>query len=343
MAEQPPRDPAQDLSNHPGKPRELPRYVPYQPVLPGVGAANPAAAASPAANPPAPVARLQRDAAELSGQRGPGADLDGELNFEAMAEEVAGPKATQAIQTAAALGELGVVATLGAVATAYARTTFDPEAVSASLSAFATHLQNVGEQVMAVPGVGDALMAFGGVGAIASGVGMLNDALQAQDQGRGVFAAATAAAGAAKLVGGVATALSPFFPPLAAVGGLLTLSGVGLQLGAMAVGAATAPEGEPSGGAASEPTMGPNFLAKAFAGAQSFFRQSSAAAAQLMGPPNGGLVLATVSVGAGPGGPAPSGPRGGGAEEGLARLIGNHGAAMVGPGGGGAFSWLGLR
>jgi hypothetical protein len=140
---------------------------------------------------------------------------------------------------AAALGELGVVGALAEVAKAYASTTFDPAAISASLGKFAENLQNVSSQVQSLPGVGDALLGLGGLGAIVSGIKGLREGISAaksaQDTPEKVQASLGAAAGAAKIVGGVAAALTPFCPPLGAVGAAVIAAGVAMDAGKLAM------------------------------------------------------------------------------------------------------------
>jgi hypothetical protein len=141
--------------------------------------------------------------------------------------------------TAARLGELGVVGALAAVAKAYTQTTFDPEAIGASLGKLVDNLQHVTGQLQALPGVGDALLALGGVGAIVSGVHGLCEGIaaakSAEDTPEKVQASLGAAAGAAKIVGGLALALTPFCPTLGAIGAILTAAGTAMDAGRAAL------------------------------------------------------------------------------------------------------------
>jgi hypothetical protein len=140
---------------------------------------------------------------------------------------------------ATALGELGVVGALAEVAKAYTQTTFDPAAIGSSLGKLADNLQQITSKVKCMPGVGDALTELGGLGSIISGVKSLREgvaaAKSAEDTPEKVQASVGAAAGAAKIVGGLATALSPFCAPLGAVGAALTAAGVAFDAGKVAM------------------------------------------------------------------------------------------------------------
>jgi hypothetical protein len=130
------------------------------------------------------------------------------------------------------LGELGVVGTLSQVAVAFSQTTFKPTELAESLGKFASNLTDVGEKLNHIPGIGAALAPFGGVGGIVTGVQNLKTEIASvKADGLNLSNGLGAAAAAARLVGGVALALSPFCAPLAAVGSSITLAGAGLELG----------------------------------------------------------------------------------------------------------------
>jgi hypothetical protein len=130
------------------------------------------------------------------------------------------------------LGELGVVSAIGQVAAAYTRTTFDPGQIADSLGAFAKNLSGVADKLQQVPGVSEALSIFGGTGAIAAGALQLKSELEAaREKGPSLSAGLGAAAAAAQLVGGVATALTPLCPALAGAGAAILTAGAALKLG----------------------------------------------------------------------------------------------------------------
>lgn len=130
------------------------------------------------------------------------------------------------------LGELGVVGTLTQVAVAFSRTTFNPGELAESLGSFASNLTDVSEKLTAIPGIGAALAPFGGIGGIVTGVTQLKTEIASvREDGLNLGNGLGAAAAAARLVGGVAMALSPFCAPLAAVGGSITMAGAAFELG----------------------------------------------------------------------------------------------------------------
>lgn len=136
---------------------------------------------------------------------------------------------------AKALGELGVVSSLSQVAVAYARTPVSFSNLADSLEAFATNLTKVTDQLQHVPGVGEALLAFGGVGGVVSGVmGFKEELKSIQQDGLNLGNGLGVAASAAQFVGGVATALGTVCPALAPVGASIMAAGAGLKLGKLA-------------------------------------------------------------------------------------------------------------
>lgn len=151
--------------------------------------------------------------------------------------ETAGAKGpggpTQQLGDAAkALGELGVIASLTQVATAYTQTRVNFADMAGSLEAFAGNLSKVSEQLAGVPGVSEALAAFGGVGGIVSGVmGFKEELANVKQDGLNLGNGLGVAASAAQLVGGVATALGALAPPLAPVGASILAAGAALKLG----------------------------------------------------------------------------------------------------------------
>jgi hypothetical protein len=133
---------------------------------------------------------------------------------------------------AKALGELGVIASLTQVATAYTQTRVNFSDMASSLEAFAGNMSKVSEQLARVPGVSEALAAFGGVGGIVSGVmGFKEELDRVKQDGLNLGNGLGAAASAAQLVGGVATALGALCPPLAPVGASIMAAGAALKLG----------------------------------------------------------------------------------------------------------------
>lgn len=207
-------------------------WKPWQPPVTGP-LPPPAAAAVEAAGavaPLPPARRMNTDDLQVAAGSW-AAGLEGaKVDFEAIAaglDRVNGPAAARA------LGAAGTIAALSEVAAAYARTTFSPDAIAASLGAFADNLARAGADLAAAPGVGLAFEAFGGVGAVAAGVLTLRDELAgAAVEGRsGLSRALGAATGAAKLVGGVSMALGALVAPLAPVGAALLAAGAALELG----------------------------------------------------------------------------------------------------------------
>ena len=216
-----PRDDEEPLAWKPWQPPLTGPLAPQTPEGGGVEAVSGPAAARP---------RMGTDDLQLV-SAGWGASLGGPgFDFDALA---AGVDRLNAPAAARALGAAGTVAALSEVATACARTTFSPDAIAASLGAFAANLAAAGDRLAAVPGIGLALETFGGVGAVAAGVLTLRDELvDATAQGRGGLSRALGAAtGAAKLVGGVAMALGSLVTPLAPVGAALLAAGAALELG----------------------------------------------------------------------------------------------------------------
>lgn len=150
-------------------------------------------------------------------------------------DQLSVPMDPAVIATANALGELGVVNGVAQVASAVARTTFSPDAIGASLGQFSEILANNTSKLMAVPGVGDALQAFGGAAGVAAGaLGLKRELDEAKAKGLGPQQALGIASRAAQLVGGVAMALSPLCPALAPVGAVLMTGGAALSLGKLA-------------------------------------------------------------------------------------------------------------
>jgi hypothetical protein len=140
--------------------------------------------------------------------------------------------AAKAGDAAKALGELGVIAGLTQVAAAYTQTRVNFADMASSLEAFAGNLGRVSEQLAKVPGVSEALAAFGGVGGIVSGVmGFKEELASVKQDGLNLGNGLGAAASAAQLVGGVATALGALCPPLAPVGASIRAAGAGHKLG----------------------------------------------------------------------------------------------------------------
>lgn len=214
-------------------------WKPWQPpVVPQAPAAKPAAPA-----PQGPVARiggdrngtgpLKLDAAINQLGKTKAVDVDGVALPGEPVGEVSKPGMVQRLGDAAqALGELGVVASLGQVAAAYVQTPVSFSHMAESLEAFAGNLAKVSEQLHQVPGVGEALAAFGGVGAIVSGVMGFKEELESvQQDGPNLGNGLGAAASAGQLVGGVATALSALCPPLAPVGASILAASAAFKLG----------------------------------------------------------------------------------------------------------------
>jgi hypothetical protein len=135
-------------------------------------------------------------------------------------------------EAAKALGELGVIASLTQVAAAYTQTRVNFADMASSLEAFAGNMSRVSEQLAKVPGASEALAAFGGVGGIVSGVmGFKEELDRVKQDGLNLGNGLGAAASAAQLVGGVATALGALCPPLAPVGASIMAAGAALKLG----------------------------------------------------------------------------------------------------------------
>lgn len=204
---------------------------------PAAPQAGPAAAAAPAGPAPVkdrvhtgPLAQQAVSAAVTAGAKAaPAASGMGEVQV----PRTKAMSPTGRLKSAALmLGELGVVGTLTQVAVAFSRTTFNPTELASSLGTFASNLNDVGEKLNAIPGVGAALAPFGGVGGIVTGVNNLKTEIASvREDGLNLGNGLGAAAAAARLVGGVAMALSPFCAPLAAVGGSITMAGAAFELG----------------------------------------------------------------------------------------------------------------
>lgn len=196
------------------------QYRPWQPP-PGWKVSAPAGLAAD------PVARMAGD----RNQTGPlKLDFEGrKVDVEAIGAKLR----TEELQaTGRALAELGVASTLTQAAVAFSQTTFDPAQIADSLGKFASNLSSVTEQVSKLPGVGEALQTFGGVGGIVTGaLGLKDELTRAQAEGAPKPQLLSLASSAARLVGGVAMALSPFAPPLAAVGASIMMAGAALELG----------------------------------------------------------------------------------------------------------------
>ncbi|HEY9720475.1 MAG TPA: hypothetical protein V6D47_00565 [Oscillatoriaceae cyanobacterium] len=195
-----------------------PKQPPQAPAAPGAIAGPPAV--------DAPKARPAAAAPQDDGW--PKGEISwGELNFNKLSslENVGG-----------SLEQLGVVASLKNVAAAYTQTTYAPGAISQALNHFATHLSSVAKQLDKLPGVGLSLQALGGVAGIVSGVkGLSETVASVKADGHNLQNSLHAASSAAKLVGGVAMALSSFCPPLAPLGGAISLAGAALGLGKVAL------------------------------------------------------------------------------------------------------------
>lgn len=130
------------------------------------------------------------------------------------------------------LGELGVVAALAQVATAYARTPISFSNMAESLGAFAENMTKVSAQLSAMPGVGEALATFGGVGGVVAGVmGFKEELKNIKQDGFNMANGLGVASSAAQLVGGVATALGLICPPMAPLGASIMAAGAALRLG----------------------------------------------------------------------------------------------------------------
>lgn len=203
-------------------PRSLPslQFKPWQPP-PGWKVASPVGAPAEAAP-------------RMAGDRNQTGPLKLDMNNTKVDVEAIGAQlASEEMQRIGrALAEFGVVGTLTQAAVAFSQTTFDPARIAESLGQFASNLSNVTEQVSRLPGVGDALQVFGGVGGIVTGaLGLKEELTRAQAEGAPKPQMLSLAASAARLVGGVALALSPFAPPLAAVGASVAMAGAALELG----------------------------------------------------------------------------------------------------------------
>jgi hypothetical protein len=136
------------------------------------------------------------------------------------------------VDAAKALGELGVIASLSQVALAYARTPVSFAHMAESLEAFASNLTKVTDQLHQVPGVGEALATFGGIGGVVAGVmGFKEELANIQQDGLNLGNGLGIASSSAQFVGGVATALSALCPPLAPVGASIMAASAALKLG----------------------------------------------------------------------------------------------------------------
>lgn len=205
-----------------------PQQQPQAPGVSGGGEAGGVTGVSAAAG-PSPARSLRVDQhAGAQGEWPKANDLSwGELNFNKLGsvENVGGT-----------LEQLGVVASLKNVAAAYTQSTYAPKAISQALNHFADHFSSVAKQLDKLPGVGLSLQALGGVAGIVSGVkGLSETVASVKADGHNLQNSLHAASSAAKLVGGVAMALSSFCPPLAPVGGAIALAGAALGLGKIAL------------------------------------------------------------------------------------------------------------
>lgn len=223
------RDPDEPLVWQPWQPPVLPP----QPA-PSSGEEEAVSGVSAAGSRRPVTAPLQRDAVDT-----------GDLTRNALSREalkpldlnqVRVPLSPQVEATADALGELGTVSAIGQVATAIARTPMAPDQLGTALGHFVDNLTRTSTQLLAVPGVGEALQTFGGVsGVVAGAVGLKRELEDVKARGLAPQQAAGIAARAAQLVGGVALALSPLCPALAPVGAAIMTAGAALSLGKLAL------------------------------------------------------------------------------------------------------------
>jgi hypothetical protein len=217
-----------------GKSDEPMAWKPWQP--PVTAAPGPAPAQAPAPKPELPRMRgdrngtgpLSLDAAVQGLAKAKAVDLDA-----IDVPDIPGVTNVQKVKDAATmLGELGVVASLAQVATAYSRTPVSFANMAESLGAFAENMTKVSEQLHAMPGVGEALATFGGVGGVVAGVMGFKEELQnVKQDGLNLANGLGVAASAAQLVGGVATALGALCPPMAPLGASIMAAGAALKLG----------------------------------------------------------------------------------------------------------------
>lgn len=219
-----------------GRKRKSDEPMAWKPWTPPPGAALPPAGptASGPASPPAPRPRMTGDLNGTGPLKLPNPVALKPVDLDSI--DVPGLPPTSGVQkikdAATMLGELGVVASLGQVAAAYSRTPVSFSNMAESLGAFADNLKQVSEQLHSVPGVGEALATFGGVGGVVAGVMGFKDELQnIKQDGLNLANGLGAASSAAQFVGGVATALSALCPPLAPVGASIMAAGAALRLG----------------------------------------------------------------------------------------------------------------
>jgi hypothetical protein len=157
------------------------------------------------------------------------------VHMEMDINHLAVPLSPAAAATALALGELGTVSAIAQVAGAIAGTPVSPDNLSAALGHFTDHLTLSSTAIGALHGVGEALQVFGGVaGVVAGAVGLKAELDDVRAKGLSPDKALGIAARAAQLVGGVAMALSPLCPPLAAIGASIMTAGSALALGKLA-------------------------------------------------------------------------------------------------------------
>lgn len=225
--------------------------------LPGTGKLPPAA---PKAEAPAPKPVAQRPAGDQNTAKTPAAALPTEgVGLEGIAlpllaakdkakeykgntedaltiAEVSG-KAVNGIQKAGkALGAVGVVAALGELGSMLAKSPVDLSGVIGCLGELGQNLASAAGELAKFPGLTKALQVFGGIGGVIGGIMQLKDTLaDMKENGASLSNITGALAGGATLVGGVCMALTPIFPPLAAVGAGLTLAGAALNLGKLAI------------------------------------------------------------------------------------------------------------
>lgn len=148
-----------------------------------------------------------------------------------------GGKAINGIQKAGkALGAVGVVTALGELGAILAKSPVDISGAISCLGELGTNLASAAGELAKYPGLTKALQVFGGVGGVISGIMQLKDTLTDMKANGATLSNITGAlAGGCSLVGGVCMALTPFFPPLAAVGAGLTLAGAALNVGKLAI------------------------------------------------------------------------------------------------------------
>ena len=207
-------------------------WKPWQPpVVPAAPATGPLARGAGGEPLDAPRPRVATD--ELSVTHAASGQMVGPTEWPEPKMLPAEVDAFFAAEATPALTKLGTVERLRDVSRALSRPTFDAEGIAGALGGFVDHLDLMGGEIAGVSGVGLALEALGGMGAIVSGARLLRDELnRANEQGRsGLRSALGASVGAAKLVGGMAMALSAIVPALLPVAGTALLAGAALQIG----------------------------------------------------------------------------------------------------------------